>query len=172
MPPDVRTEIGASAEDVAAYLDQDEWEFALDLLGDFGGIAWQPGEYWSLLANAAEELHLPCKWFHWRANETRQGMIRVELTHERRHPIPGQGVYRPLWHVGGGDHRVAAVWVEGRAELAPGDHAVVRLLALSPEGWDHLVPGDVVTMHEGQPVVGTATVIELARVGETRRRDR
>jgi hypothetical protein len=64
------------------------------------------------------------------------------------------------------------MWIESKPELEAGGRAVVRLAALSPEGWRHLVPGDVITMHEGQPVAGTATVIELAGVGETRQRDR
>jgi hypothetical protein len=173
VPADVRSDSGASAADVREYLDQDEWEFALDLLGDFGGIAWQTSEYWKLLAAAAQELYLPSKWFHWREAETRQGLIRadLQLVPGTRNPIPAQGVLRPLWHVGDG-HRVAALWIESKPELEPGGRAMVRLLALSPEGWQHLVPGDVITMHEGQPVAGVATVIEYAGVGETRQRDR
>ncbi|ANZ13906.1 hypothetical protein ACH4YO_32160 [Streptomyces noursei] len=37
----------------------------------------------------------------------------------------------------------------------------LRLAPLSPEQWRHLKPGDVITMHEGRPAVGTATVIEV-----------
>jgi hypothetical protein len=29
-----------------------------------------------------------------------------------------------------------------------------------PGQWHHLKPDDVITMHEGMPVVGTATIIE------------
>ncbi|GLY52144.1 hypothetical protein [Lentzea sp. NBRC 102530] len=174
VPPDARNDAGASAEDVRAYLDQDEWDFALELLGAFGGIAWQTSAYWKLLAAAAEELYLPSKWFHWREAETRLGLVRADLVHDRRYPIPAQGVYRPLWNLGRGprDHWTAVVWVEARPELPAGESATVRLVALSPEGWRHLRPGDVITMHEGQPVAGTATVIEYAGVGETRQRDR
>ncbi|MGW6936361.1 hypothetical protein ACWGE0_40310 [Lentzea sp. NPDC054927] len=174
VPDDARSDTGASAADVRGYLDQNEWEFALDLLGDFGGIAWQTSEYWFLLAGAAKELYLPFKWFHWRETETRLGLIRVDLqlVPSTRNPIPAEGVLRPLWHVGGGDHRVAVMWIEAKPELEPGGRATVRLAALSPEGWRHLAPGDVITMHEGQPVAGTATVIECAGVGEARPRDR
>ncbi|MDX8143686.1 hypothetical protein SK854_16285 [Lentzea sp. BCCO 10_0061] len=174
VPGDARSDSGASAADVREYLEQDEWEFALDLLGDFGGIAWQTSVYWKLLAAAAQELYLPSQWFHWREAETRLGLIRadLQLVPSTRNPIPAQGVLRPLWHVGGGDYRVAITWIESKPELEAGGRAIVRLAALSPEGWRHLVPGDVITMHEGQPVAGTATVIEYASVGETRQRDR
>lgn len=174
VPGDARSDAGASAADVREYLEHDEWEFALDLLGDFDGIAWQTSAYWKLLAAAAEELYLPSKWFHWREAETRLGLIRadLQLVPSTRNPIPAQGVLRPLWHVGGGDYRVARMWIESKPELEAGGRAIVRLAALSPEGWRHLVPGDVITMHEGQPVAGTATVIEYAGVGETRQRDR
>lgn len=173
VPEYARSDSGATVADVLAYLDEDEREFALDLLGDFGGIAWQTSQYWHLLVDAAKELYLPHKWFAWREAETRQGLIRVDLqlVPSTRNPIPAQGVLRPLWKVDG-EFWVAKMWIESKPELEAGGRAIVRLLALTPEGWDHLVPGDVITMHEGQPVAGTATVIELARVGETRRRDR
>lgn len=174
VPAGALSSSGCTAGEVLTYLADDEWELALEVLGDFDGIGWQPAEYWQLLAAAAEELYLPSKWFRWREAETRLGLLRadLQLVPGTRDPIPAAGVLRPLWDVGGGDLRVARVWVESKPELEAGGRATVRLLAMSPEGWHHLAPGDVITMHEGQPVTGTATVIEYAGVGETRPRDR
>lgn len=163
VPANAHSDAGCSAADVLEYLDQDEWEFALDLLGDFDGITWQTPEYWKLLAAAAEEMYLPSAWFHWREAETRYGVIRVDLQlvpGARKTPIPRAGVLRPLWDVGGGDLRTAQMWIESKPELEPGGRAVVRLLPLSPEAWRHLVEGDVITMHEAPPVAGEATVIQ------------
>jgi hypothetical protein len=174
VPPDARGDSGATAADVREQLDQDEWNFALDLLSDFDGIAWQTPEYWRLLEAAAKELHLPHKWFTWRAGETEQGLViraDLRLVPSTRNPIPAEGVLRPLWNVSG-EFRVAMMWVESKPELEAGGRATIRLRALTPESWRHLLPGDVITMHEGRPVAGTATVIELAGVGETRQRDR
>ena len=174
VPADARSAAGYTAEDVLTWLADDEWELALEVLGDFPGIGWQSSEYWKLLAAAAQELYLPAKWFHWREAETRQGLLRadLQLVPGPRAAIPAAGVLRPLWDVGGGDLRVAVMWVESKPELEAGGRATVRLLAMSPEGWRHLVPGSVLTMHEGRPVAGTATVIEYWSVGETRPRDR
>ncbi|WP_112262668.1 hypothetical protein [Lentzea terrae] len=174
VPADARSSSGCTAEDVLTCLADDEWEFALEVLGDFDGIGWQTAEYWQLLAAAAAELYLPSKWFHWREAETRLGLLRVDLqlVPSTRKPIPAAGVLRPLWDVGGGDLRVAGMWLESTSELEAGGRATVRLLAMSPAAWRHLAPGDVITMHEGQPVAGTATVIEYWGVGEARPRDR
>ncbi|WP_392667750.1 hypothetical protein [Streptomyces sp. LN785] len=52
--------------------------------------------------------------------------------------------------------------MEHRPLLEPGGSATVRLAPLAPEHWSHLAPGDVITMYEGRPVAGTATLIEIA----------
>ncbi|MFJ9446299.1 hypothetical protein ACIRRH_31235 [Kitasatospora sp. NPDC101235] len=39
--------------------------------------------------------------------------------------------------------------------------ADVRLAPLQPEQWQHLQPGDVITMHEAQPAAGIAEIIEV-----------
>ncbi|MFF7636144.1 hypothetical protein ACFZB9_23795 [Kitasatospora sp. NPDC008050] len=39
--------------------------------------------------------------------------------------------------------------------------ATVRPAPLTPEHWRHLAPGDPLTLHEGRPAAGTATVIEF-----------
>lgn len=174
VPHDALSDSGSSVADVLDYLEHDEWELALDVLADFDGIDWQTPEFWDLLVKAADELHLDVKWFHWRKGETLHGLLRADLElGARQAPIPGAGVLKPLWNLGDGELRVAALWVESMPELAPGGRATVRLRPLTPQAWHHLVPGDVITMHEQpRPVAGTATVIEYARVGETRQRDR
>jgi hypothetical protein len=98
-----------AAEDVLTYLDHDEWEPALDVLGVLEAACGHGGA-------AVPAVHV----------------------------VPQAGVVRPLWDVGGGD--------VGRV--------------------DTLAPETVITMHEGRPVTGTATVIEYGCVGETRPRDR
>ena len=74
---------------------------------------------------------------------------------------------RPLWGIGnrapGGEQAVniARLWVEGAPGLTPGESATARLAPLCPGPWHHLKPGDVITMHEGMPVVGAATIIDV-----------
>lgn len=78
VPASARSDAGLSAEDVRQYLSHDEWEVALGILEDFDGVQWQPFEYWSLLADAAQQMWLKndAAWCHWRATETRHGIIR------------------------------------------------------------------------------------------------
>jgi hypothetical protein len=53
------------------------------------------------------------------------------------------------------------LWVELVQRLGPGETADVRPAPLCSEQWTHLKCGDVITMYEARPVVGTATVIEV-----------
>lgn len=62
---------------------------------------------------------------------------------------------------GSADLHVARIRVESASELQPGGHGPIRLLPLTPANWKHLEPGDVITMHEQRPVVGTATITEI-----------
>jgi hypothetical protein len=39
----------------------------------------------------------------------------------------------------------------------------IRLAPLDPVPWLQLRPGDVITMHEGRPVAGIATIVEVTR---------
>ncbi|MCX2953160.1 hypothetical protein [Lentzea sp. NEAU-D7] len=174
VPDDARGESGASAADVRAHLDRDEWEFALDLLGEFGGIDWQPWQYWALLVRAAEQLHLPSHWFRWREYETYQRVVlrAVLRTAPGEDLITHDNVLWLHWDLGTSSGQSSRVWVEPKLEPECGDNAMVRLLPTWPQAWHHLTPGDMITLHEGQPVTGTATVIEYAGVGETRQRDR
>ncbi|MCQ4041923.1 hypothetical protein ACFOSC_31680 [Streptantibioticus rubrisoli] len=85
----------------------------------------------------------------------------------RRSAFYGDGRLRPLWDIGSRtadgqrELNIAALWVEFAPQLGPGQTADVRLAPLHPEHWRHLKTGDVITMHEGRPAVGTATVIEV-----------
>ncbi|WP_405634249.1 hypothetical protein OHB53_08905 [Streptomyces sp. NBC_00056] len=59
---------------------------------------------------------------------------------------------------------LARLWVEFAPQLGPGETADVRLAPLQPEQWQHLKPGDVITMHDAQPAVGIAEIIEVCRL--------
>ncbi|MGK5444053.1 hypothetical protein ACSNN7_19865 [Micromonospora sp. URMC 105] len=168
-------EAGARVAEVREYLQHHEWEIALDLLADLD--EWPAGaEWWDLLAEAADLMRLSdtaawCRWRHW---ESIHGIIRAELTlvpaadGGRRTPIPGQGVLRPLWHIGQympeghPDLRVARIWVESAPELAPGATGPIRLAPMAPVAWRGLRPAQTITMHEGTPVRGTATITEVS----------
>ncbi|KIZ14945.1 hypothetical protein [Streptomyces natalensis] len=131
-------------------------------------------------------------WCRWRCNETRHGIIRADLTlspateARRQIPVPGAGVLRPVWNIGNrtpaGEPSldIAALWVEyvpflepgGQASvlwveyvpfLEPGGQASVRLAPLTPARWQHLRPGQVITMHEDRSVAGTGAVVEVQR---------
>ncbi|GAA0345335.1 hypothetical protein [Streptomyces blastmyceticus] len=51
--------------------------------------------------------------------------------------------------------------MEFEPQLGPGEIADVRLAPLQIGQWHHLKPGDVITMHEAQPAVGIAEIIEV-----------
>ncbi|MFE1457830.1 hypothetical protein ACFW7K_23715 [Streptomyces sp. NPDC058735] len=179
LPREARISIGATVEDVRAYERQQDWAFVLDLLLEFGDEHPAPVEFWSLLAAAARQLMLDetARWCDWREGEARHGLIRARLDLLRtedggqRTAFSGHGHLRPLWDVGTArsgvgrgrpEFRIALLWVEDAARPAPGERATVRLAPLSPRFWRHLVPGDVITMHEGTPPVGTATIIQAS----------
>ena len=61
----------------------------------------------------------------------------------------------------GADLHAARIWVESAPAISPGGQGAIRLAPLTPENWRHLAPGDVITMHERQPVAGTATITEI-----------
>src|SRR5689334_18514791 len=80
----------------------------------------------------------------------------------RQSAFSGDGRLRPLWDIGnrtaGGERQldIARLWVEFAEGLGPGGTADVRLAPLRPGQWRHLRCGDVITMHEARPAVGTA----------------
>ncbi|SFR15238.1 hypothetical protein SAMN04488564_10497 [Lentzea waywayandensis] len=171
IPGDARSDAGCTSADVLDYLDHNEPEVAHGVLEDFDGIAWQTDEFWDLLVESAQQMRLSTEWIAWRKEETRHGLLRAELDlAAEADPIPA-GVRRGTrWDLGDGVLRLAAMRIESMPVLEPGRTAVVRLRPAEP--WQHLSVGAVIALHESQPMVGVATVIELVRVGETRQRDR
>ncbi|MEV0828678.1 hypothetical protein [Nonomuraea rubra] len=174
-PIDVRTEAGISVADVLECLEHDEWEMALLLLEDLGDTHPLPPEFWSLLADAARLMWLlrDAEWCEWRCSEARSGAVLAELcllspeNGGRTRPVPTRGMLRPMWDIGRLTSEgepvlsIAFLWVEGRDPLEPGKCGPVRLLPLTFEHWQHLTPGDMITMHEMRPPTGAARVIEV-----------
>ncbi|MGW7410894.1 hypothetical protein [Streptomyces sp. NPDC054863] len=171
---------GVTAGDVHGELDCREWELALYLLVELGdGRAVSvPVAFWELLAEAARQMMLDrsSRWCGWRARETEHGVFRATLTlltpeegGTRRSAFAGDGRLTPVWDIGlrtadgARSTSIARLWVESAETLGPGETAAVRLAPLTPEHWTHLARGDVITMHEGGPTVGTATVTEVSR---------
>ncbi|MFD4974840.1 hypothetical protein [Streptomyces sp. NPDC058424] len=177
VPEEVATENDITVNDIWEYLAHDEWEVALDLLEELGDVHPLPLTFWQTLANAAEQMQLDrsAAWCHWRYYETRHGIIRADLTlrpaHEARRqtPFSGAGVLRPMWNIGKKtptgepDLLIASLWAEFIPFMEPGGQATVRLAPLSPPQWQHLQPGQVITMHEDRTVAGTAVVLDIQR---------
>ncbi|WKX72535.1 hypothetical protein [Streptomyces sp. XD-27] len=177
IPEEIATESDITVNDVWDYLTHDEWEVALGLLEELGDVHPLPLSFWETLAAAAEQMHLEnsAAWCHWRCYETRNGIIRADLTlrsaaeARRRTPISGAGVLRPMWSIGNriptGEPTldIARLWVEFTPLLEPGGRSPVRLAPLVPSRWQHLQPGQVITMHEDRSVAGTAIVLEVHR---------
>lgn len=175
LPRDARAGIGATVDDVRDFQHRQEWGFVLDLLMEFGDEHPVSVAFWSLLEAAARQMmrERAAQWCVWRAGEVRHGTFRAVLSLPpareggRRSAFAGQGQLRPVWDIGrvtadgGRELYVAAVWVEGAESLGPGESAPVRLAPLSPDRWRHLAPGTVITMHEGRPVAGTATILQV-----------
>lgn len=176
---------GTTVADANEYLDHDEWEVALDILVELGDVYRSEIAFWDLLAEAARMMWQSRteRWCHWRRFEVVHGVVRADLqlvdpdvAGGRRTPIPGDGRLRPLWDIGDvtaagdPDLYVARLWVEAQPDLQPGGRAVIRLAPLSPLRWRRLAAGDVITMHEQVPVVGTATIVEsVLSVGDHRK---
>ncbi|MFJ8597160.1 hypothetical protein ACIREM_00250 [Streptomyces shenzhenensis] len=181
VPEEIATENDITVNDVWDYLTGDEWEVALGLLEELGDVRPLPLSFWESLSTAAEQLRLEksAAWCHWRCCETRDGIIRADLTlrpageARRRTPMSGAGVLRPMWNIGNrtptGEPtlNIARLWVEFTPFLAPGGQASVRLAPLDPSQWRHIRPGRVITMHEDRSVAGTAVVLEVRRPAAT-----
>jgi hypothetical protein len=177
VPEEIATENDVTANDVWDYLTHDDWELALRLLEELGDGRPLPLRFWEALAVAAEQMRLETSaaWCRWRCYETRNGVVRADLTlrpaaeSRRKTPIRGAGVLRPMWDIG---HReptggpvldIARLWVEFTPLLAPGERSTVRLAPLDPARWRDLRPGQVITMYEDRSVAATATVLEVRR---------
>uniref|UniRef100_A0AAU3ID16 Uncharacterized protein n=1 Tax=Streptomyces sp. NBC_01393 TaxID=2903851 RepID=A0AAU3ID16_9ACTN len=175
LPEDAVAEYGQTVGDVREEIELQEWEIALDVLFDIAEVHPVSVTFWELLSEAARQMMLDHsrRWCEWRGWEVQHGTIRATLTllgaeeGGCQSAFSGDGRLRPLWDIG---HRTAAgqqdlniarLWVEFAPQLAPGETADVRLAPLLPEQWQHLKPGDVITMHETQPAVGIAEIIEV-----------
>ncbi len=177
VPEKIATENDITVSDVWEYLVHDEWEVALDLLEELGDVHPLPLSFWETLAISAEQMRLErsAAWCHWRGFETRHGILRADLVlrpateARRKTPISGAGVLRPMWNIGNRTTtgkpalNIARLWVEFMPSLEPGGQASVRLAPLDPSQWQHLQPGQMITMHEDQSVAGTAVVLEVQR---------
>ncbi|MFD8421075.1 hypothetical protein [Streptomyces sp. NPDC059466] len=175
VPEDFATENDITVKDVWEYLIHDEWEVALGLLEELGGVRPLPPGFWQALAASAEQLGLDrsAAWCHWRCYETRHGVVRAGLTltaadeGRRQAPFSGAGVLRPMWDIGRRtpagrpDLCVARLWVEFAPSMEPGGRATVRLAPLSPSNWQRLRPGQVITMYEDRTAAGTAVVLDV-----------
>ncbi|WP_017580605.1 hypothetical protein [Nocardiopsis valliformis] len=172
---EIATENDITINDVWDYLTHDKWEVALGLLEELGDVHPLPLSFWEALATAAEQMHLrnSAAWCRWRCYETRNGIIRADLTlhptgeSHRQTPLPGNGVLRPMWDIGNrtpaGESvlNIAQLWVEFTPSQGPGGRSTVRLAPLDPSQWQHLQPSQVITMHEDQTVGGTAAILEI-----------
>ncbi|MFD8531559.1 hypothetical protein ACFV0L_29475 [Streptosporangium canum] len=175
-PGGIRTKAGVDVAGVLEHLEDDDWEAVLLLLEEIGDAHPQPPQFWDLLADAARLLWLAkdAYWYGWRSSEARNGAVLAELClmspeeGGRTRPVPPGVVLRPMWDIGlltpGGEPLlgIAILWVEGRDPLEPGGCGAVRLLPLTFEHWRHLTPGDVITMHEIRPPIGTARITEIS----------
>lgn len=175
LPDDAAAAHGQTVGDAREEMARQEWEPAIDLLMEIGDVHPAPVAFWETLAEAARQmtLHRAGSWCMWRAWEARHGTVRATLTllrtdeGGRRSSFSGDGQLRPLWDIG---HRtadgrrdldLARLRVEGAPQLGPGETAGVRLAPLRLERWRHVTPGDVITMHEAGPAVGSAEIVEV-----------
>ncbi|MGA6160915.1 hypothetical protein ACPEIC_47330 [Stenotrophomonas sp. NPDC087984] len=174
LPGDAVAENGQTAGDVRKDIELQEWEMALDVLIEIADVHPVSIAFWDMLAEAARQMMLDRsrRWCEWRGWEVKHGTVRATLTLLRadeggRRSSFGDGQLRHLWDIGNRtadglrDLNIARLWVEFAPQLGPGETADVRLAPLQPEQWQHLKPGDVITMHEAQPVAGLAEIIEV-----------
>ncbi|MFD5574956.1 hypothetical protein [Streptomyces cadmiisoli] len=175
LPKDAAAENGQTVGDVRRDIELHEWEMALDVLVEISDVHPVPIAFWEMLTEVARQMMLDRsrRWCEWRGWEVKHGTIRATLTllgtdeGGRQRAFSGDGRLRPLWDIGNRtadgqqDLNIARLWVEFAPQLGPGETAVVRLAPLQPEQWQHLNPGDVITMHGAQPAAGIAEIIEV-----------
>jgi hypothetical protein len=163
---------GLPRADLDDYLAHDEWEVALEVLLDRGDEYPATTSFFQLLQEAADRMrmHRSAAWCAWRRREVLHGVIRAELRlvpGVRRAAVSGTGRVRALWDIGlvtpagAPDLAVALIWVEYALDLPPGGAGPVRLAPLTALRWDHLQPGDRITMYESHQVGGSATLTEV-----------
>lgn len=175
LPEDAAAENGQTVGDVCRGIELQEWEMVLDVLIEIADVHPVSVTFWGMLAEAARQMMLEGsrRWCEWQGWEVEHGTVRATLTllgadeGGRQGAFDGDGRLRPLWDIGNRtadgqrDLNIARIWVEFAPQLGPGETADVRLAPLQPEQWRHLKPGDVITMHEAQPVAGIAEIIEV-----------
>ncbi len=160
------------AEIARALVAKGDHAAALSALAQAADQHPTPPRFWEFLTDAAEQLpgEPDAEWYRWRTTEALRGQLRIELTLATDGfiaPIPpGRGLH-PLWDLGEQAVssylavRVAALWLEGDEPLHSGGRAFGRLLPLDAAHWHNLMPGDVITMRDGERVVGSATVLDV-----------
>lgn len=176
LPADASAASGATVADVREDIARQEWALAHGLLVEIGERSPTSVDFWDQLAEAARQMTLDRshRWCRWRSWEIQYGTVRATLSlleseeGGRRGAFRGDGRLRPLWDIGSRspdgepELAIARLWVEFAEDLGPGETADVRLAPLSPERWRHLRNGDVITMHEARPAVGTAVVSHVS----------
>ncbi|WP_051943002.1 hypothetical protein [Streptacidiphilus rugosus] len=164
---------GGAADIARALVAEGDHAAALKALAEAGDRHSAPPRFWEFLGDAAEQLpgEPGAAWYRWRTTEALRGRLRIDLILAADGDLaaipPGRGL-QPLWDLG--EHavssyravRVAALWLEGDEPLRAGGRAFGRLLPLDSEHWHKLMPGDVITMRDGERVVGSATVVDVA----------
>jgi len=94
-------------------------------------------------------------------------VVRLRLVHPddggRRHPVLAG--WRVAWNVGNRadgqrPDNDAIIVPEGASSISPGATGMVRLVPVYPNSWDHVKPGDVLQMRDGNRVIGLAAVVE------------
>ncbi|MFG2338326.1 hypothetical protein [Streptomyces yangpuensis] len=55
---------------------------------------------------------------------------------------------------------IAALRLENTRFPEPGDRATAHLRPLTPTQWQHVRPGQHITLHEGRPTIATATLLD------------
>jgi translation elongation factor EF-Tu-like GTPase len=96
------------------------------------------------------------------ANAYIRATLHLQRTEDGGRATPFTAGYRPGFALTGlvTDQYDAAIFLEDRDELAPGETGNAWLQPLSPEHWKHM-SGRVIPFFEGARLIGTATVTEV-----------
>lgn len=90
--------------------------------------------------------------------------IQLQSTEDGGRSTPFASGYRPGFALTGlvTEQYDAAIFLEDRNELTPGDTAIARLQPFSPEHWQGIA-GRHIAFYEGARLIGTATITEILR---------